>query len=63
MTNPELALFQAHPEPMWISDGAGTRILAVNAAALARYGCTEAEFLAQTADSLSVPADAAGYPD
>jgi PAS domain S-box-containing protein len=63
MTNPDLALFQANPEPMWIRDHAGTRTLAVNAAALARYGRSEDEFLALAPDALSVPVDAAGYPD
>src|SRR6266567_3711719 len=41
-------LFETNPEPMFVYDFETLRILAVNAAAVARYGHTEAEFLALT---------------
>ena len=41
-------LFQANPEAMWVYDCETLRFLAVNAAAVARYGYAEQEFLAMT---------------
>src|SRR6266567_902930 len=41
-------LFETNPEPMFVYDFETLRILAVNGAAVARYGHTEAEFLALT---------------
>src|SRR5438128_7978785 len=41
-------LFETNPEPMFVYDFETLRILAANAAAVARYGYTEAEFLALT---------------
>src|SRR5438093_933255 len=41
-------LFQANPEAMWVYDCETLRFLAVNAAAVARYGYSEQEFLAMT---------------
>ncbi|MGI8856916.1 MAG: PAS domain S-box protein [Thermomicrobiales bacterium] len=38
-------LFEAHPEPMFIYDAASLAILAVNEAAISRYGYSRAEFL------------------
>nr|WP_281362861.1 PAS domain S-box protein [Hydrogenophaga aromaticivorans] len=38
-------LFDAHPQPMWVFDQTSKRILAVNAAAVARYGYSHEEFL------------------
>ncbi len=38
-------LFDAHPQPMWVLDQASKRILAANAAAVARYGYSHEEFL------------------
>ncbi len=38
-------LFDAHPQPMWVFDQNSKRILAVNAAAVARYGYPIEEFL------------------
>lgn len=41
-------MFQANPQPMWVYDLETLRFLAVNAAAVAHYGYSEAEFLAMT---------------
>ena len=41
-------LFETNPEPMFVYDFETLRILAVNEAAIARYGYSEAEFLALT---------------
>jgi PAS domain S-box-containing protein len=41
-------LFEANPQPMWVFDQASKRMLAVNAAALARYGYTREAFLQLT---------------
>jgi PAS domain S-box-containing protein len=38
-------LFEAHPQPMWVFDQIRKRILAVNAAAVVRYGYSYDEFL------------------
>jgi PAS domain S-box-containing protein len=42
------ALFEASPHPMWVYDRETLRFLAVNDAAVARYGWSRAEFLAMT---------------
>ncbi len=41
-------LFDANPHPMWIFDSATFRFLAVNDAAVAKYGYTRHEFLGMT---------------
>ena len=41
-------LFEAHPQPMWVYDLETLRFVVVNAAAIASYGYTEAEFLGMT---------------
>jgi diguanylate cyclase (GGDEF)-like protein/PAS domain S-box-containing protein len=41
-------LFEAHPQPMWVYDLETLRFMVVNAAAVAQYGYTEAEFLHMT---------------
>jgi diguanylate cyclase (GGDEF)-like protein/PAS domain S-box-containing protein len=41
-------MFQANPHPMWLYDLETLRFLAVNDAAIAHYGYSEAEFLAIT---------------
>lgn len=41
-------LFDANPQPMWVFDQASKRILAVNAAAVARYGYAREAFLQLT---------------
>lgn len=41
-------MFEHHPTPMWVFDSMTQQFLAVNDAALHRYGYTESEFLAMT---------------
>jgi PAS domain S-box-containing protein len=41
-------MFQANPNPMWICDLDSLKFLAVNDAAIAHYGYSEADFLAMT---------------
>ncbi len=41
-------LFEANPHPMWVFDRETLRFIAINDAALARYGYTRDEFLAMT---------------
>ncbi|HEY8035363.1 MAG TPA: EAL domain-containing protein [Methylobacter sp.] len=41
-------MFKANPQPMWLYDLETLRFLAVNDAAVAHYGYSEAEFLAMT---------------
>lgn len=48
MNNAADFLFRCHPEPGWIYDRDTLRFLAVNEAAITRYGYSEAEFLAMT---------------
>ncbi len=48
-------LFSDNPQAMWVYDVTDQRFLAVNRAALARYGYAPAEFLALTLDDLVVP--------
>jgi len=50
-------IFEANPLPMWIVDHATGGFIAVNDAALARYGYKRAEFLALKAATLSAVAD------
>ncbi|MYM24763.1 EAL domain-containing protein [Duganella sp. FT135W] len=48
-------LFEAHPHPMWVYDLQTLRFLVVNAAAVAQYGYTEAEFLHMTIRDIRPP--------
>lgn len=41
-------LFKANPQPMWIYERGSLRFLAVNDAAIARYGYSEKDFLSMT---------------
>ena len=50
-------LFRDNPHAMWVYDVDSRRFLAVNAAAVAQYGWTEAEFLAMTLDDIHVEDD------
>jgi hypothetical protein len=45
-------LFEANPEPMWVHEDDAFRILAVNQAAIASYGFSEADFMAMTVTDL-----------
>jgi diguanylate cyclase (GGDEF)-like protein/PAS domain S-box-containing protein len=49
------SLFEAHPQPMWVYDLETLRFLVVNAAAVAQYGHTEAEFLQMTIRDIRPP--------
>ncbi|NRF71086.1 PAS domain S-box protein [Aquincola sp. S2] len=48
-------LFESNPQPMWIVDSANLRFIAVNAAAIAHYGFSRAEFLAMTIADIRPP--------
>src|SRR5947199_1125480 len=48
-------LFETNPEPMFVYDFETLRILAVNGAAVARYGYSEAEFLQLTLRDICPP--------
>ena len=48
-------LFEANPHPMWVFDRETLRFMAVNDAALARYGYTRDEFLALTIADIRPP--------
>lgn len=49
--------FVSHPDPMWVYDLETLRFLAVNNAAIAKYGYTRAEFLAMTIADIRPPED------
>jgi hypothetical protein len=48
-------LFEDHPQPMWVFDRETLAFLAVNKAAIARYGYTRDEFLAMTIRDIRPP--------
>ena len=50
-------LFEANPQPMWVYDLETLAFLAVNDAAVLRYGWTRAEFLAMSLADLRPPED------
>ena len=50
-------LFEANPEPMWVHEDDTFRILAVNQAAIASYGFSEADFMAMTVTGLHPKAE------
>jgi PAS domain S-box-containing protein len=52
-------LFETNPEPMFVYDFETLRILAVNGAAVARYGYSEPEFLRLTLRDIRSPEDQA----
>ncbi len=54
-------LFAGNPHPMWVFDRQTLRFLAVNAAAIAFYGYTEAEFLGLTVMDIRPAEDAAEF--
>jgi signal transduction histidine kinase len=57
------ALFEANPNIMWIADGETHKFLAVNAAAVRRYGYSRAEFLRMTLDELRPQGETASDTD
>jgi PAS domain S-box-containing protein len=50
-------LFEDNPEPIWVFDSETLRFLAVNDAAIHRYGWTREEFLAMSILDIRPPAD------
>ena len=50
-------LFDSNPEPMWVSDRETLRFLAVNQAAVNRYGYSQEEFLTMTTADIRAPAE------
>ena len=50
-------LFEANPHPMWVYDTETLRFLAVNDAAVQRYGYARDEFLAMTVTDIRPPED------
>lgn len=50
-------LFEANPHPMWVYDTETLRFLAVNDAAIERYGYARDEFLAMTVADIRPPED------
>jgi PAS domain S-box-containing protein len=55
---PYRELFEANPHPMWVYDLATLRFVAVNDAAVAKYGWSRDEFLAMTILAIRPPEDA-----
>ena len=54
-------LFDAHPVSMYVFDRETLRFLAVNAAAIQKYGYSEDEFLSMTLRDLRMPDDSARF--
>ena len=54
-------LFDANPQPMFVSDADTLEILAVNEAAVARYGWSRAEFLRMNLRDLRPPEDVPAF--
>ena len=48
----QAALFDTHPQPMWVVDAGTLAFLAVNQAAARLYGYSKDEFLAMTAEEI-----------
>src|SRR5262249_23969446 len=51
-------LFEHNPQPMWVFDYESLRFLAVNPAAVRRYGYSREQFLTMTIADLRLPEDA-----
>ena len=60
MTEPIDFLFHNNPEAMWIFDRDTLQFLAVNQAAILRYGYSEEEFLGMTIRDIRPPEDVSG---
>ena len=54
-------LFESNPQPMWVFDRASLAFLAVNHAAIARYGYTREEFLGMTLRDIRPPEDVPAF--
>jgi len=53
-------LFHQHPLPMWVVDAESLVFVAVNDAAVKKYGYSREEFLAMTMDQIATPMEDAG---
>jgi PAS domain S-box-containing protein len=56
-------LFHQHPLPMWVVDAESLAFVAVNDAAVKKYGYSREEFLAMAMDQIATPAEAASEPN
>ena len=56
-------LFESNPQPMWVFDSVTLAFLAVNQAAITRYGYTREEFLGMTLQDIRPPEDVAEFPE
>lgn len=54
-------LFESNPQPMWVTDRAGQRFIAVNDAALAQYGYEREAFLLMDVSDLSTEVAGASH--
>jgi PAS domain S-box-containing protein len=54
-------LFESNPEAMWVFDAETLRFLAVNEAAIRRYGYSRDEFFAMSVQDIRPPADRAKF--
>jgi PAS domain S-box-containing protein len=54
-------LFEANPQPMWVFERASLAFLAVNHAAVTRYGYTREEFLGMTLRDIRPPEDVPAF--
>ena len=54
-------LFEANPQPMWVFDRSSLEFLAVNQAAIERYGYTREEFLSMTLRDIRPPEDVSEF--
>jgi PAS domain S-box-containing protein len=57
------AMFEAHPQPMWVFDRPTLRFLAVNDAAVAQYGYSREEFLALKVSDVRPPEEEQRFLD
>ncbi|MDR3404669.1 MAG: PAS domain S-box protein [Chthoniobacter sp.] len=53
-------LFHQHPLPMWVVDATSLAFVAVNDAAIKKYGYSREEFLALTMDQIATPMEDSG---
>jgi PAS domain S-box-containing protein len=61
--DPYRLVFDLNPQPMWISDIKTLEFLAVNEAAVRKYGYSRPEFLAMTADAIFSTRDGARFTE
>ena len=56
-------LFHQHPLPMWVVDAESLAFIAVNDAAVKKYGYSRDEFLAMAMDQIATPAEESAEPN